>query len=79
MTCLNKSTEMTNVTPAEVDVGSATVATATAAKPGCCGGPAKADATACCVADEAAKASGKSGCGCGARPAVEGKSSPCGG
>lgn len=32
---------------------------------GCCGGPAKSDATACCVADETAKADGKSGCGCG--------------
>jgi hypothetical protein len=30
---------------------------------GCCGGPAK-DATACCVADEQAKAAGASGCGC---------------
>jgi thioredoxin reductase len=36
---------------------------------GCCGGPAKIDASACCVADEAAKAEGKAGCGCG--PAVE--------
>ncbi len=33
---------------------------------GCCGGPAKSDASACCVEDEAAKASGKAGCGCGA-------------
>jgi thioredoxin reductase len=32
---------------------------------GCCGGPAKSDASACCVADEAAKAEGKAGCGCG--------------
>jgi hypothetical protein len=31
----------------------------------CCGGPAKADSSACCVADETAKAAGKSGCGCG--------------
>jgi len=44
----------------------------TAAKPAmaasessCCGGPAKADATACCVADETAKAAGEAGCGCG--------------
>jgi hypothetical protein len=29
---------------------------------GCCGGPAKADATACCVADETAKAAGLTGC-----------------
>lgn len=31
----------------------------------CCGGPALADATACCKADEAAKARGQDGCGCG--------------
>ena len=33
---------------------------------GCCGGPAKTDASACCVKDEVAKAAGTSGCGCGA-------------
>jgi hypothetical protein len=32
---------------------------------GCCGGPAKADATACCVADETARAARAKGCGCG--------------
>jgi len=31
----------------------------------CCGGPAKADATACCVADETARAARAKGCGCG--------------
>ncbi|HVZ00764.1 MAG TPA: FAD-dependent oxidoreductase [Dongiaceae bacterium] len=31
----------------------------------CCGGPALVKEDACCVADEAAKAAGKSGCGCG--------------
>lgn len=30
----------------------------------CCGGPAKTDASACCVADEKAKQAGASGCGC---------------
>jgi thioredoxin reductase len=30
----------------------------------CCGGPAKQDASACCVKDEDAKAAGQSGCGC---------------
>ena len=33
----------------------------------CCGGPPKSDADACCAADEAAKASSESGCGCSAR------------
>ncbi|MCF6369910.1 NAD(P)-binding domain-containing protein [Rhizobium halophilum] len=32
---------------------------------GCCGGPAPIEAEACCQADLAAKAEGKSGCGCG--------------
>ncbi len=31
----------------------------------CCGGPAPSAVAACCVADAAAKAEGKSGCGCG--------------
>jgi hypothetical protein len=30
---------------------------------GCCGGPAKLDASACCATDETAKAEGKAGCG----------------
>jgi thioredoxin reductase len=34
---------------------------------GCCGGAPVADAGACCRADEAAKAQGKSGCGCAKR------------
>jgi thioredoxin reductase len=32
---------------------------------GCCGGPAPAEANACCVADKVAKLAGKEGCGCG--------------
>ena len=32
---------------------------------GCCGGPPKANAKACCVADEVAKAAEQEGCGCG--------------
>ncbi|WP_316160918.1 NAD(P)-binding domain-containing protein [Bradyrhizobium sp. SZCCHNRI20481] len=39
-------------------VAAATLATA------CCGGPPKEDASACCGADEAAKKTGASGCGC---------------
>lgn len=31
---------------------------------GCCGGPAKEEASACCAADETAKKAGASGCGC---------------
>lgn len=40
---------------------------------GCCGGPAKADATACCALDESKKAQGEAGCGCGstAQPAQQ--------
>jgi thioredoxin reductase len=32
---------------------------------GCCGGPAPAEAEACCVADNVAKIAGEEGCGCG--------------
>jgi thioredoxin reductase len=39
---------------------------ATAGDAGCCGGPAKADASACCVKDEVAKSAGDAGCGCAA-------------
>lgn len=35
-----------------------------AGTPGCCGGPAKIDPSACCAADETANMSGASGCGC---------------
>ena len=35
---------------------------------GCCGGPAKADASACCVLDEHMKAQGAMGCGCSRDP-----------
>lgn len=38
---------------------------------GCCGGPAPARQDACCVADALAKDDGKSGCGCGAKPAPD--------
>lgn len=34
------------------------------AEAACCGGPAKAEATACCADDEAAKKAGRAGCGC---------------
>ncbi len=39
--------------------------TASVAGAGCCGGPAPAEAGACCVDDAAAKAAGQGGCGCG--------------
>jgi thioredoxin reductase len=44
---------------------------------GCCGGPAKSDTSACCVADEMAKAAGKSGCGCGPEEVQPKKASAC--
>lgn len=52
-----------------------------AAGGGCCGGPPKADAAACCALDEAKKAEGASGCGCGtsapaAKAGVEPGSAP---
>jgi thioredoxin reductase len=41
-----------------------------AAASGCCGGPAPAGVDACCSDDAAAKADGKSGCGCSSEPVV---------
>lgn len=35
---------------------------------GCCGGPAPAEADACCAKDADAKAEGRPGCGCGSKP-----------
>jgi hypothetical protein len=43
----------------------AAVSVTVEAEAGCCGGPPKADADACCVKDEVAKQEGKAGCGCG--------------
>jgi len=49
-----------------------------AAAEGCCGGPAKTDASACCAEDEIAKSSGKAGCGCGpAFPEAQEKATAC--
>jgi hypothetical protein len=45
-------------------VESAALVTASKAGEGCCGGPAKDAASACCVADEQAKSAGAGGCGC---------------
>lgn len=41
----------------------------------CCGGSAEADASACCVADEMAKAGGGTGCGCSQKAALPKKAS----
>lgn len=48
-----------------------------AATTGCCGGAPQADATACCVADESAKAAGRAGCGCGTDSAVATEAGGC--
>jgi len=40
------------------------VTTESAVPAACCGGPAKQDASACCVLDEEKKAEGEAGCGC---------------
>ncbi len=44
---------------------------------GCCGGTPKNDATACCVADEDAKAAGQGGCGCGPDAAGDQATAAC--
>ncbi|MBX3605595.1 MAG: NAD(P)-binding domain-containing protein [Piscinibacter sp.] len=43
----------------------AAVTAATKAPTSCCGGPATANASACCALDEQKKAEGQAGCGCG--------------
>jgi len=48
----------------ETGVCSTSFAQADEAEAGCCGGPAVANADACCAKDETAKAQGKAGCGC---------------
>ncbi|KAB2910939.1 MAG: RNA polymerase sigma factor SigZ [Kofleriaceae bacterium] len=51
--------------------------TAETASTGCCGGPAPKDASACCALDAEVKATGGSGCGCGAKPAATTKKGCC--
>ena len=45
----------------------------------CCGGPPHRDATACCMADEAALTAGEAGCGCGPGAGEDGTPAPAGG
>jgi hypothetical protein len=59
-----EAAERVELVPPETGVCSRTVAVAPEDE-GCCGGPALTNATACCKADEAAKAQGQDGCGCG--------------
>lgn len=53
-------------------------ATAAPAAGGCCGGPARADTSACCVRDEVAKAEGRAGCGCASAPVAQSSATACG-
>lgn len=62
MTFLRLGTEAHEAGANVLDVDRGAVAT------GCCGGAPRVDGSACCVADEKARAAGKDGCGCGARP-----------
>ena len=52
----------------ETGVCSTRPVTVAKASAGCCGGPARANVDACCVADAVAKDLGKPGCGCEAAP-----------
>jgi thioredoxin reductase len=58
-----EAAERVELTLPETGVCSRPVAAAERAD--CCGGPAKENVTACCVADEVAKAQDENGCGCG--------------
>lgn len=60
-----QAAERTELVLPETGVCNLTAAGAEGA--GCCGGPPKSNADACCAVDEAAKASGESGCGCSSR------------
>ena len=53
--------------PGPLSAGAPGSAVPSSASPagGCCGGPAPAEAEGCCKADVAAKAAGRTGCGCG--------------
>lgn len=72
--CCGPTTAVAVSLPVKKVVGAGSCATPTptpkavAAEPSaaanCCGGPAKADASACCVLDEQKKAEGLAGCGC---------------
>ncbi len=44
----------------------------------CCGGPPRQNKSACCAADETAKADGKAGCGCGNTPQEQTAAACCG-
>ena len=57
----------------ETGVCSTDLAPSIAANEGCCGGPAPTEADACCADDAAAKASGETGCGCGAEGSRAGR------
>ncbi len=59
-----KAAERVELDLPETGVCSRPVAAVGAVANGCCGGPALADAAACCRADEDAKARGAAGCGC---------------
>ena len=54
----------------ETGVCSTNLAPSITANEGCCGGPAPAEADACCAEDATAKASGEAGCGCGPKEAA---------
>jgi hypothetical protein len=61
----------------ETGVCSGALSTLAAGAEGCCGGPAKADASACCVTDENARAAGEAGCGCSKQEPQKVKASAC--
>jgi hypothetical protein len=68
--CCGTPAPDTNASPIVID---APVATSSS---GCCGGPAKNNADACCVKDEDAKAAGAAGCGCNATPVLAARAAP---
>lgn len=68
-------TTHTQITPSGAPVG----ASSHAAPSTCCGGPAPANADACCAKDAEVKSSGGTGCGCGSAPAQAAPAASTGG
>ena len=74
--CSRDSMGMTNTNQTKDTERSTTTNTGEAAA-GCCGGPAKDDASACCALDAEVKSTGGAGCGCGTRAATTTKKGCC--
>jgi RNA polymerase sigma-70 factor, ECF subfamily len=74
--CSPDSMGMTNMNQTK-DTELSTTTKAEDAAAGCCGGPARDDASACCALDAEVKSTGGAGCGCGTRTATTTRKGCC--